>query len=198
MRPSPASTAVLLLPALAVLALTVSAEAGPEYFPIKPVSEKGETLIVASDRHTEFSLDGKSWSPAVPTATCTCWATLPGATWIWRVAKVSAEETHNGSPVVTFRRTFAAPAGVTRALLRITADNAYKVSLNGAVVGESGELKATSSLDDSHWRAIDTYAVALKPGENVITVQAVNYHSTSTTAGANPAGIVFSLATPSP
>jgi hypothetical protein len=177
-----------------VLALAASARAGPEFFPIKPTNEKMETIIVVSDAQTEFSLDGKSWSPAVATWVHPGWAVIQRATWIWRVAKVSRNEALNGSPVVTFRRIFIPPAGRTRATLRITADNAYNVSLNGEVVGSSGELAATSNVDDGHWHTVDAYAVPLKSGENVIIVRAVNYRSSATNGQSNPGGVVFSLA----
>jgi hypothetical protein len=168
-----------------LLALAASAHAGPELV---------VTTIVVSDRQTEFSLDGKSWSPAVATWVHPSWPVLPGATWIWRVTKVSKDEAHNGSPVVTFRRKFTPPVGRTRATLRITADNAYQVSLNGTVVGSSGELAAASNVADGHWHTFDAYAVPLQPGENVIIVRAVNYHSSATSGQANPGGVVFSLA----
>jgi hypothetical protein len=189
MRTSPAVISFSLL-----LSLAAPAQAGPEYFPITPEDEKNETIIVVSDNHTEFSLDGKTWSPAVAIRVHPAWAALRGATWIWRVAQVSKDEAHNGSPVITFRRKFTPPAGKTRATLRITADNAYKVSLNGEVVGSSGELKAASNVDAGHWHTVDAYAVRLQPGENVIIVQAVNYHSSATAAESNPGGVVFNLA----
>lgn len=189
MRTLQAVILFLLLPAFGA-----AAYAGPEFFPIKPPDGKNETTIVASDRQTEFSLDGKSWMPAFATWVHPAWPALPGATWIWRVARVSTDEAHNGSPIVTFRRKFTPPPGKTRAILRITADNAYKVSLNGEVVGSSGELSASSNLDDGHWHTIDAYAVPLLPGENVIVVTAVNYRSSTNNGAINPGGVVFSLA----
>src|ERR1700722_14385954 len=94
-----------------LLALAVSAQAGPEFFPLGAVNEKNETVIVVSDRQTEFSLDGKDWSPAPATWVHPSWPVLKGATWIWRVARVSKDEAIHGSPVVTFRRKFTPPAG---------------------------------------------------------------------------------------
>ena len=178
------------------LVLALSAYAGPEFFPINAANDKNETIVVASDGQTEFSLDGRNWSPAVVTWVHPSWPVLRGAIWIWRVAKVSQDEAHNGSPVVTFRRKFTPPAGKIRATLRITADNAYQVLLNGEVVGSSGELVAASHLDDGHWHTIDAYAVPLQPGENVIIVRAVNYHSSATSGTSNPGGVVFSIAVP--
>jgi hypothetical protein len=177
-----------------LLALAAPAQAGPEFFPIRPAHEKNEITIVVSDAQTEFSLDGKGWSPAVATWVHPSWPVLRGATWIWRVTKVSKDEAHNGSPVLTFRRKFTPPVGRTQAILTITADNAYQVSLNGSVIGSSGVLAAASNVDDGHWHTFDSYAVPLQPGENVIIVRAVNYHSSATNAESNPGGVVFSLA----
>lgn len=168
-----------------LFALTAPARAGHEL---------AVTTIVVSDRQTELSLAGNNWSPAVATWIHPSWPVLPGATWIWRVAKVSKDEAVNGSPVVTFRRKFTAPEGSTQATLKITADNAYQVSFNGSVIGSSGELAATSNANDGHWHKFDTYAVALQSGENVLVVRAVNYRSGAANSESNPGGVVFSLA----
>ncbi|MFI5001116.1 MAG: hypothetical protein ACHQK9_14660 [Reyranellales bacterium] len=171
-----------------VLALTAPARA-------EPAPPKPETIVVVSDRQTEFSLDGKSWSPAVATWVHPAWPALQGATWIWRVTKVSKEEAVNGSPVITFRRKFTARMDTAQATLKITADNAYQVSLNGRVIGSSGQLTAGSTVDGGHWNRFDSYTVPLQPGENVLVVRAVNYRSGAAADGAsNPGGVVFSLA----
>ncbi len=158
------------------------------------------TITVVSDTQTEFSLDGKSWSPAFATWVHPSWPKLEGATWIWRAAKVSKEEAVNGSPIVTFRRKFTALAGSTQATLQITADNAYEVSVNGKVIGANGVLDPASSADQQ-WHGFDTYTVALQPGENELSVRAVNYHSPLGQAAdgeSNPGGLVFSLAAEPP
>ena len=152
------------------------------------------TTIVVSDPKTEFSLDGRDWSPAVATWIHPSWPTLPGATWIWHAARVSKSEAINGSPVITFRRKFTAPAGIVQATMKITADNAYQFLLNNRMIGSSGVLAATSNVDEAHWQRFDVYAVTLQPGENTIVVRAVNYRSPNADASSNPGGIVFSLA----
>lgn len=81
-------------------------------------------FTVASDAQTEFSLDGKTWLPAVATWVHPAWPTLKGATWIWRVAKVSKDEAVKGSAVISFRRKFTVPAGGgAQGALQITADH---------------------------------------------------------------------------
>ncbi len=155
------------------------------------------TFTVVSDAQTEFSIDGKHWLPAVPTWVHPAWPTLKGATWIWRVAKVSKEEAVKGSPIVTFRRKFTISSGDgAQGTLQITADNAYEATLNGKVIGSNGALDAASN-GDQQWRTIDSYTVSLKPGNNILSVRAINYHSplgNSADGESNPAGLIFSLA----
>ncbi len=163
----------------------------------RPRAADPSSITIPSDTQTEFSLDGKSWSPAVTTWVHPSWPKLDGATWIWRVGKVSKDEAVNGSPIVTFRRKFTLPAGSgNQGTLQITADNAYEASLNGKVIGSNGVLDAASS-SDQQWHGFDTYTVALQPGENELIVRAINYHSPLGEAAdgeTNPGGVVFSLA----
>ncbi len=153
-------------------------------------------FIVASDAKTEFSIDGKHWQPAVPTWVHPSWPTMKGATWIWRVEKVSKEEAVNGSPIITFRRNFTVtPSDGTQGTLQITADNAYEVTLNGNVIGSNGTLNAASTSDQK-WRTFDSYTVTLQPGKNILSVKAINYHSplgNSADGESNPAGLIFGL-----
>jgi outer membrane protein OmpA-like peptidoglycan-associated protein len=72
--------------------------------------------------------------------------------------------------------------------------------LNGKVIGSSGALDAASG-DDQRWRSFDTYTIALRTGENELTIRAINYHSplgNSADGESNPAGVIFSLAVPPP
>jgi len=171
--------------------------AGIEFVSSAPLrAADPQTFSYVSDTQTEFSLDGKTWSPAVATWVHPAWPTLKGSTWIWTAAKVSKEEAIKGSPVVTFRRKFTvSAAGGAQGTLRITADNAYEASFNGKVIGSNGALDAASNADQQ-WRTLDSYTAALQPGENMLTVRAINYHSpvgNSADGESNPAGLIFSL-----
>jgi len=150
--------------------------------------------LVASDTHTEFSLDGKKWSPAIVAWIYPGWPTMKDALWIWSSYKVSPEEALNGSPVITFRRTFTVKAR-GRATLQITADNGYEASFNGKLLGSNGPMDPKSG-NDQDWHTFDTYDVPLNPGPNTLTIRAVNYHSPGATRDpeANPGGLVFKLA----
>lgn len=82
-------------------------------------------------------------------------------TWIW--SPEGTETAHS----CWFRKTFEIPSndGVSRAVLKIAADNAYTLSLNGKKLGEG---------DD--WHTLGVYDVTglLAPGTNVIAVEARN------------------------
>jgi len=164
-------------------------------------AEDAPNFVAVSDTQTEFSLDGQSWKPAVATWVHPAWPTLKGATWIWTVVEVSKDEAVHGSPVVTFRRKFTLPAGAsTQATLQITGDNAYEATLNGQLIGSNGKLDAASDADQQ-WRNVDSYNVALQPGDNLLVVRAVNYHSPlgdSADSHSNPGGIVYGVALATP
>jgi outer membrane protein OmpA-like peptidoglycan-associated protein len=169
----------IILAALALPA-TASAQVAP-----KPV--------IASDVHTEFSLDGKKWSPAIATWTYPGWPMMKEAQWIWITYKVAPTEALNGSPVVTFRRSFMVKEP-GRATLQITADNAYEARFDGQLLGSNGALDAKSSSDQD-WHTFDTYDVVLRPGLNILTIRAVNYHSPGATNDPemNPGGLIYKL-----
>jgi len=151
--------------------------------------------LIVSDSQTQFSLDGKKWSPAVIAWVHPAWPAMKDAQWLWTAYKVSPDEALKGSPIVTFKRSFVVKANnAGRATLQLTADNAYEASFNGKVLGSNGPLDAASSLDQD-WRTFDTYDVLLKPGVNTLMVRAVNYHSPGATRDpeANPGGLVYKL-----
>lgn len=93
------------------------------------------------------------------------------AEWIWLPGQW---ETPNLT--VYARRTLELPAKPTEASLWITADNRYRLWVNGVRVGE-----------DADFRRAERYDVArlLKPGKNVIAVQADN--------GDGPGGLLLEL-----
>jgi hypothetical protein len=101
------------------------------------------------------------------------------AQWIWH---------REGNPVVSappgtryFRRTVTLEAGsrIASARLLMTADNAFECYVNGRQVGTGDSFKQGYVMD---------VASALKPGENLIAVAAVN-----TTDNPSPAGLIGRL-----
>ena len=80
--------------------------------------------------------------------------------WIW-------DETTRDRQVCRLVREFELPgdAGVESAILRITADNSYRLFLDGQFIGQGGD-----------WRVLIEYDVTrlLGPGAHVLAVEAVN------------------------
>jgi hypothetical protein len=156
------------------------------------------TQIAVSGVHTEYSLDGVNWSPAVPAWVHPAWPKILGASWVWKSTFVTEDDAINGSTVVQFRQRFELrPSDPTSGILEITADNAYSVSLNGTFLGSSKGPLDASSRDDQTFRIIDTYKFVALPGPNELTIKAINYHwpyGGSPTPRDNPAGVVFRVA----
>ena len=94
-------------------------------------------VLAVSDAHTTFSVKGSPAKPSVPAWPHWLWPKIEGATWVWTAYKVTPAEAHDGSPIVTFRRTFnAASAG--QGTLQITADNGFDVSLKASSSADTG------------------------------------------------------------
>jgi alpha-L-rhamnosidase len=106
---------------------------------------------------------------------------LGDANWIWYPAGDPADSAPAGTRY--FRRTFALPADeqIGRAELQITADDAFTVYVNGNETARSPAVAnswSTASILD--------ISSALRPGSNVIAVEAVN-------ANPGPAGLLAKL-----
>ena len=102
---------------------------------------------------------------------------LPG--WIWYPEGRPAEDAP--AAVRFFRCRFEVPKGVCGAELRIAADDACEVFLNGTQVGTHDTWSRT---------AVFTVGGLLKPGGNVLAVRAENKPAPSK----NPAGLIARLA----
>jgi len=83
----------------------------------------------------------------------------PQADWIWI-------RRDPGVPAVIFRKTIHLARPPASALLQVTADNAYKLSINGHPICE-----------DTNWKTLETRdaAWAFTKGENVIEVEVDNF-----------------------
>jgi PKD repeat protein len=114
------------------------------------------------------------------------WGTVPGAHWIWKTQLVSPDEAANGTAVVTLRKEFRwkGPAGRS-ATLAISADDHYRVFLNGELAAE-GTLNLFS---------YDTHAVAPKVGVNELEIEVQSFPGPSDPFS-SPAGLAYAI-TPS-
>ncbi|MEW6743928.1 MAG: glycosyl hydrolase [Planctomycetota bacterium] len=92
--------------------------------------------------------------------------------WIWCAEAVGDNRS------AYFRRAFDMPAGKTArcATIAITADNSYKLHVNGHPIGS-----------DANWYEVKDYTLstALAPGRNVITIEAANE--------TGPCGLIFGM-----
>ena len=117
------------------------------------------------------------WARFAPTT-----LNFEGCHWIWFPAGNPA----NDAPTAKrhFRREFTLPEGIDfkAAQLRISADDRFRAILNGNPVGSSPE----SAEVWKNAREFDDVASLLKPGKNVLAVEAENLPA----RGANPAGLI--------
>ncbi|MDN5852430.1 MAG: glycoside hydrolase family 78 protein [Actinomycetia bacterium] len=104
-----------------------------------------------------------------------------GANWIWYREGNPADSAPTGTRY--FRRAFDLPADeeVRTATLQLTADDAFTVYVNGE------EIASSPSVQDS-WRTATVTEIAsdLRPGRNVIAIEAVNRMP-------GPAGVIAKL-----
>ena len=109
---------------------------------------------------------------------------LNGCAWIWYPEGNPAASAPPGTRC--FRRAFSLPAKakVARATFFLTADNDFVLYVNGKKAG-------SSNGGEDNWRIVKKFNVAkhLRPGGNVLAVQAVN-----TTGQPSPAGLIGNLA----
>jgi alpha-L-rhamnosidase len=109
---------------------------------------------------------------------------FPGAQWIWYPE--GDPRIHAPLGKCYFRREFDLPTGraVAAADLYVIADGACSAVLNGTTAGEDGPVRTTDCWKKP--QLIDVRAW-LKPGRNVLTVEAEN---TPETSKQNPAGMI--------
>ena len=104
---------------------------------------------------------------------------LQNARWIWLDEPNPAKSASPGTRF--FRKTFELAPGrsLQSAILTLAADNSYRVSVNGSHVGAGDSYQTPGEHD---------VAAQLKPGNNEITVEAVNGGDAP-----NPAGLIAAL-----
>jgi hypothetical protein len=135
-----------------------------------PVAERpvGQGQVVAVEP-SEATPPAASEPPSLPAQ----------ARWIWHPEGDPAARAPVGTRL--FRRTFHVQAGarIESARLMMTADNAFKLQVNGAPVGAGDNFKQVYPFD---------IAPLLQPGPNLLNVQAENGGESP-----NPAGLIGGL-----
>jgi hypothetical protein len=106
---------------------------------------------------------------------------LKSGQWIWYPGGNPAVGTAVGTNY--FRRTVTLPIdrAVTKALCRVTADDAFVLFVNGQEVAAGKDWKQTPEID---------LAKHLRPGRNTIAVAATNVFTTEVAPDKNPAGLL--------
>jgi hypothetical protein len=133
------------------------------------------------------------------------WTRIPGAHWIFKTQNVTDQEANDGTPIITFTKTFSLPGSLVNSsgTLLVTADNAFRAWLNGTFVGEAGQLRAEPWIQGAEG-TIWSYPVALQSGVNTLAVEMVNYAPKRDYWGAygvppdatpweSPSGLIFRL-----
>jgi len=119
-------------------------------------------VVIVSDTSTQW-LSSSGWQGVTLCYVAPNWNHISGASWIWPYYLLDTPE--KCGPY-EFNRTISIPENAQdiTATIQITADNEYALSVNGQSVGS-----------DNIWESIETYPIQLNPGENVISIIAVNY-----------------------
>ena len=148
---------------------------------------------IISDSQTQY-FDGASWQNSIPTWVHPGWPQIGGATWIWQSATVNPAKVEFGEGPISFRKQFNI-SKPSKGVLKITADNAYKVLLDGNFIGSEGNLDPNGPIEYS-WRTIETYNLNnISEGDHILTFLVVNYYAgfPGPTPFTNPAGLVYRL-----
>jgi hypothetical protein len=109
---------------------------------------------------------------------------LRGAHWIWKTHETVMEQnTSDYGPVIFVRRIdVPTTADTISAQIRITADNAYELFINGTPIGTGND-----------WNVISTFPVtALQPGANWLVAKVTNFAGPAAPFE-NPAALLYKL-----
>ncbi|MBS3792664.1 hypothetical protein KGY77_08490 [Candidatus Bipolaricaulota bacterium] len=140
--------------------------------------------FAASTDSMEVVSDGDE-SPYSATLSFTpgLWVDITGASWIWtKDSKEIPEVTQE-----TFRESFKIKGIPTFGEIEITADNFYKVYLNGRLVGQKYDSD-TRTFERTYTHTVTSY---LKPGNNELKVIGIN--DSLDGRNTSPAGVIYNL-----
>ena len=167
---------------LAAVILSVLVLSGPA---LATSSTTGHKKVVASGAGIKWSTP-REHGKSIEVTPHPAWPAIEGASWVWRTPT-------NRNEVVTFTQTFTIPHSARNltGVLHITSDNAYRVFLNGRLVGANGPF-SFDGPDEGTWATIFDHVVNAKKGRNILTVKAINYFGPAEPPD-NPAGLIFRL-----
>lgn len=130
------------------------------------------------------------------------WPTIAGAHWVWKTQTLSVQEAITGEPRIVFPRSFRLPRDASNisGTVRITADDAYRVILNGTRVGADGTLAVHPPVRTQFWETVETWPIHPHAGLNHLRIKVVNFSTDGFSPFDGPAGLTYrvdvSYATP--
>lgn len=126
-----------------------------------------DVSLVPETTGTAYKVTDFVWpatTPPVPT----------DAYWIWKTPLAQGAAP---AAVVIFKERFIAPKAGT-GTIQITADNKYRLRLNGVEIGRNAD-----------WTSLESYPVTVLAGENLLKVRVKNFPDGTP----NPAGLLYRL-----
>jgi hypothetical protein len=159
-------------------------------------SECLRTIVVTSGTsdYVRILKEGQTrYKPAVETWVHPLWPTIEGAAWISSSYNVEdpAEDSWR-----QFLRIGYIPGRVVSASINITADNAYRLFVNGKLVGSDGTVYGPGPYPQPwNWQSIEEYDLTsvLRPGLNCMRVAVRNYGLEGATCQTNPTGLIYRI-----
>ena len=151
-----------------------------------------DTTVIVSDTTTQ--VDGHDSVIINPTQWTPPWTTaITGANWIWY------QDQSQNDPLTTttktFTKTFNIAWPIDTATLKITADNGFRVYINGVLVDDTTYVTTIGGTDGQYFKNAYNYDITakLQAGNNQITVDGVNLGVAGTTPLSNPGAIIYKI-----
>ncbi len=199
-------SAIITIVALAALAVPVAADVpAPQLLIVRSGSQTETAGFAANitDDGSQIVADSYSgagvWKNAAIVSQHPAWATFvapDSAEWVSTTsANYGVETANEGSTWRLFKQDFELPAGASTisATLKIAADNAFEVYLNGKLVATSAPTAPVYGTVDtgtavSAHSAISTFTIYPVPGKNLLKFVVRNWDNTGSD---NPSGLAF-------
>lgn len=158
----------------------------------KSAGAKIRTLVLISGDETEFyNSQTSSWQPATICQMNDAWRSIKGSQWIWVRESVTLEEAKTGTQN-QFRKKFYLPHGADKSIIRsdlfVRSDDICRITVND--VGLNQEYGGSDYPDPF----IIDIATFIKPGENIITFELINFAKPDATSPEdNPTGLIYRI-----
>jgi cysteine-rich repeat protein len=164
----------------------------------QPSCEAELSSLVHVSNNSDLHVGSETGDPAVlvdiyladqdPYGPYPTWATLSGSQWVWSHNPLT--NANSATPVTeSFFDVFTVVGTPTGGQIEISADNGYKVWVNGTELADDQNA--------SNWATVDTHLIPvnlLVTGSNVVRMDVTNFPLSETAGPAdNPAGLLYKL-----